>query len=158
AWRWHIGTCRLPQPNLMRWQRNSNAPWTTSRSRCARRAKSWQPSPPTRMRSPRARPRPVSTAEASWVSSLHRSPARPWLGGTISRNKVGLHALRFLQNHDEPSVSHSTHGSFFRDPTRWAVYGLKLRRVKNAPPETNAHALSDRLVLSTYSNIFSRSN
>ena len=45
------------------WQ-NSDGPWTSPRFRSARSPKSWQPSPPTRMRSPPATSRPPSPADA----------------------------------------------------------------------------------------------
>jgi hemoglobin len=47
--------------------------WTSSRSRSARRPKSWQPSPPTKTRSPPATSRPLSAAEAFCVSQSRRS-------------------------------------------------------------------------------------
>ena len=59
---------RISPQNSMRSQRNSDGPWTSSRSRSARRPKSWQPSPPTKTRSPPATSRPLSAAEASCVS------------------------------------------------------------------------------------------
>jgi hypothetical protein len=59
----------------MRSQRNSDGPWTSSRFRSARRAKSWQPSPPTKTRSPPATS--LSAAEACGVSQSRRSrPAK----------------------------------------------------------------------------------
>ena len=51
---------RITPRNSTRWQRNSDGPWTSSRSRSARRPKSWPPSPPTKTRSPPA----LSAAEA----------------------------------------------------------------------------------------------
>jgi hemoglobin len=50
-------------------QRNSDGPWMSSRSRSARRLKSWQPSPPTKTRSPPATSRPISAANLSWISA-----------------------------------------------------------------------------------------
>jgi hemoglobin len=55
---------RIPPQNSMRSQRNSVGPWTSLRYRSARRAKSWQPSPHTRTRSPPVTSRPPSPAEA----------------------------------------------------------------------------------------------
>ena len=60
-----------PPQNSMRSQRNSDGPWTSPRSRSARRPKSWQPSPPTKTRSPPATSRPPSAAEASCVSWIY---------------------------------------------------------------------------------------
>ena len=49
-----IGTFASPPQNLMRSQQSSDGPWTSPRSQSARKPKSWQPSPPTRTRSPPA--------------------------------------------------------------------------------------------------------
>jgi len=59
-----IGTSASLPPNLMRSQQNSDGPWTSPRFRSARSPKSWQPSPPTRMKSPPATSRPPSPADA----------------------------------------------------------------------------------------------
>ena len=59
------GTFEFPPQNLMKSQQNSDGPWTSSRSRSARSPKFWQPSPPTRTRSPPATSRPPSCAETS---------------------------------------------------------------------------------------------
>ena len=71
---------KSPPQNSMRSQRNSVGPWTSSRSRSARRTKSWQPSPPTKLRSPPATL--LSAAEAFGVASLN-DPAQPNLGGGL---------------------------------------------------------------------------
>jgi hypothetical protein len=63
-----IRTCGSRRQNSMKSQRNSDGPWTSSRSPSLRRPKSWQPSLPTKTRSPPATSRPLSAAEASWVS------------------------------------------------------------------------------------------
>jgi len=68
-----IGTSAFLPQNSMRSQQNSDGPWTSPRCRSARRPKSWQLSPPTRMRSPLATSQ--STAETSLVV-LGRIPAR----------------------------------------------------------------------------------
>lgn len=47
-------TSELRPQNSMRWQRNSDRPWTSLRSRNARGPKSWQPSPLTKRKSQRA--------------------------------------------------------------------------------------------------------
>ena len=65
-----IGTSAFPPQNLMKSQQNSDERWTSPRSRGARRPRSWQPSPPTRRRSPPATS-PPSPAEnilgANWL-------------------------------------------------------------------------------------------
>jgi hypothetical protein len=54
AWRRPTVTSGSLLRNSMRLQQNSDGPWMSSRSRSARRPKSWLPSPLTRMRSRRA--------------------------------------------------------------------------------------------------------
>ena len=56
----HIGTSGSRPQNSMRSQRNSGGPWTSSRSRSARRLKSWQRSPPTKTKSLLDTSRPLS--------------------------------------------------------------------------------------------------
>ena len=58
------GTSGSHPQNSMRSRRNSDGRWTSSSSRSARRPKSWQPSPPTKTRSPPAMSRPPSPGEA----------------------------------------------------------------------------------------------
>jgi hypothetical protein len=64
-----------PPRNSMRSQRNSDGPWTSSRSRSPRRPKSWQPSPPTKTRSPQATSLPLSAARATRSLSRRYRPA-----------------------------------------------------------------------------------
>src|SRR5262249_8491036 len=73
-----IGTSASPPQNLMRLQQNPDGAWTLPRSRSARRPKSWQPSPPTRTRSPPDTSRPPSPVEACCVS-----PAQLQLSGDL---------------------------------------------------------------------------
>jgi hemoglobin len=54
---------RISPQNSMRSQLSSDGPLASSRSRSPRRPKSWQPSPPTKTRSPPATSRPLSAAE-----------------------------------------------------------------------------------------------
>jgi hypothetical protein len=65
------GTSGSHPQNSMRSQRNSDGPWISSRSRSMRRVKSWQPSPPTKTRSPPATS--LSAAKACGVSQSRRS-------------------------------------------------------------------------------------
>jgi glycine/D-amino acid oxidase-like deaminating enzyme len=58
-------TCGFPPQNSMRSQRNSDGVWTSPRSRNRSRRKSWQPSLPTKTRSPPATLRPARSAEAA---------------------------------------------------------------------------------------------
>jgi hemoglobin len=60
---------QISPQNSMRSQRSSDGPSTSSRSRSARRPKSWRPSPPTKTRSPPATS-PPSGAEASCVFAV----------------------------------------------------------------------------------------
>ena len=74
------GTSRSLPQNSMRSQLNSVGPWTSLRSRRAKRAKSWQPSLPTKKRSPLATL--LSTVEPCGVARLD-GPAQPKLGGEL---------------------------------------------------------------------------
>ena len=78
---------RISPQNLMRSHRNSDGPWTSSRSRSPRRAKSWQPSQPTRTRSPPATSRPPSAAEASCCRSGQSRPALTGQGLSAARRR-----------------------------------------------------------------------
>jgi hypothetical protein len=80
--------------NSMRLRRNSDGPWISPRSPSARRPKSWQPSPLTRLRSPPVIPRPASVVE----------PPRRF--GVLRAEEVGgartLHVLVWEQAADAP--------------------------------------------------------
>jgi hemoglobin len=60
-------------PDLMKSQRNSDEPWISSKSRSARKVKSWQPSPHTKTRLPPGTSRPLSAAKASCFFQSKRS-------------------------------------------------------------------------------------
>ena len=75
-----IETSGFPPQNSMRLRQNSDGPWTSSKSRSARRAKSGQPSRPIRTISQPVTP--GSTAEANGFPAWTVS-ARPKLGGEL---------------------------------------------------------------------------
>jgi hypothetical protein len=95
ALRRRIGTYASPPQNLMRSQQNSDGAWTLPRSRSARRPKSYQPSPPTRTRSPPATS-PPSRAEVSPPVSPEQSCAPNRVSRASSNAR--LH-LRLLDKH-----------------------------------------------------------
>ena len=70
---------KSPPTNSMRSQWNSDGAWTSLRFRSARRTKSWQPSPPTKTRSPPAQ----SAADKSVFPSLDDRAQPSWAGTTL---------------------------------------------------------------------------
>src|SRR5262245_60841607 len=106
----------------MRSQQNSDGAWTLPRSRSARRPKSWQPSPPTRMKSPPATSRP-SPAKAHWIEDqraslmrhrrrrvgLRRDQAVEVRGELIARNEGGDEPLPLLSLTGKSAFGPSRH-------------------------------------------------
>jgi hypothetical protein len=69
---------RFPPQNSMRLPQNSDGPWTSSKSRSARRAKSWQPSPSTKRG--HSRLRCEAPLKLAMLFSLDVSARQSWAG------------------------------------------------------------------------------
>ena len=97
------GTSRSRPQNSMRWRRNSDEPWISSRSRNRRGPKSWQPSRHGKRRS-RAQDCSRPPAEARLCIPDPFDPRRNLAGGHVARDnastamRITMTAYAFLQH------------------------------------------------------------